>query len=645
MGEATPVADPDPVRVIQNETDSEVAQDGPAIWERIRRRVDVHLGNVEMHAHRLLERDLTSEEAETASSAAGGLALELGLLELPSTARIARQLAASFQADTIESTTGVHVAAATEDIRTLVASAIAQQQAAVSGRGTVVVAGEPGPTFDALCWVVASRGFAIRTSATTEDQIDPVAAIVVAEQHGDASAAPAIQAVAESWDTPILVLSATNDVVELRHLTRHASSLLPLDTPPAAVVDDLARVIAASTVRPSALLCGVGPGVTKGFEAHGFETVTMASPEALVGLSDRHDAVIVFGLGVADVVVVELAKVLRTSPATRRVPILWHHDPSVRPHALAASRLGVITVDVVDDAVIANVNAQLRLNALDHAEQQNDAGTMLNWAAGQVLVDRSLVTAQRANASVAFASIDIGSDVADDALATFVESFGREFRRGDIVCRRSDRNLVVALQGVSRRVATSRMTELFDRYELEDGTSRVGVSVFPNDGRSAAELAVGADAAQALAKRHQGPRIVSTTWRPEAERAVDVLVVDPDAVVASVLTSAFEDRGLRATASHDGRDALGQLTGNGEHRLPKLILLDLDTPGLDGLALVRRLASAGVLAQTSILLMAARSTEADLRLALELGVSDIIRKPFSTTLLLHRAGRLLEDRR
>ena len=42
--------------------------------------------------------------------------------------------------------------------------------------------------------------------------------------------------------------------------------------------------------------------------------------------------------------------------------------------------------------------------------------------------------------------------------------------------------------------------------------------------------------------------------------------------------------------------------------------------------------------------MAARTTEADIRLALELGVSDIIRKPFSTTLLVHRASRLLEDR-
>ena len=57
---------------------------------------------------------------------------------------------------------------------------------------------------------------------------------------------------------------------------------------------------------------------------------------------------------------------------------------------------------------------------------------------------------------------------------------------------------------------------------------------------------------------------------------------------------------------------------------------------------LRRLGSAGVLRQTSVLLMAARTTEADVRLGLELGATDLIRKPFSMTLLLHRATRMLE---
>ena len=159
MGEATPVADPDPVWEHQNETDSEVAQDGPAIWERIRRRVDVLLGIVEGHAHRLLERDLTPEEAASASSAAGDLAREFGRLELPAIARLARHLITVFEEgdEALDSSTAVHIAAASEDIRTLLESAIAQQDADANMRGVVQVVGDPTPAFDTLCWVLAGR--------------------------------------------------------------------------------------------------------------------------------------------------------------------------------------------------------------------------------------------------------------------------------------------------------------------------------------------------------------------------------------------------------------------------------------------------------------------------------------------------------
>ena len=73
------------------------------------------------------------------------------------------------------------------------------------------------------------------------------------------------------------------------------------------------------------------------------------------------------------------------------------------------------------------------------------------------------------------------------------------------------------------------------------------------------------------------------------------------------------------------------------------------TPPLCGLVLlrrshlVRRLRRAGALAHVSVLLMTARTSESDLRVAFDLGVQEVISKPFSGTLLLHRVGRLLED--
>lgn len=589
---------------------------------------------------------MTPQEAAAAASSADALALELGLVELPSIARLARHLVTTFETAALDDTTAVHIASTSDDIRTLFSSAVAQHEAATSQRGVVLVAGDGSAEFDAMCWVLATRGFGIRSGdGDLAGDPAPVGAVIAANKGPDAGVRSLLRAVAESWPIPVIVLSQTSNAVELRELAQYSTTLLPLTTVPATVADELIRAVAARQVRPTALLCGTDDATAERLVAHDFEILPVASPDDLVRMRPTDDSVVVFGRGVADGVVATLARLIRATPATRRTPIVWAVDPAIRHHAHYAAREGVQTVDRVDDAVISHVRAQLRHAAFDHADEQSEMGTMLSWAAAQVLIDRSLVAAHRSGTSVAFASIDIGAETSSDALPGFVESFAREFRRGDVVCQRSDRNLVVALQGVSRRVATNRMTQLFERFAMDEGSSRVGVSVFPNDGRSATELAVAADAAQSLARSHDGPAVVSTTWRPEGDRAADVLVVDPDPVLATVLTTALEERGVRADAATDGRDALARLTGEGEQRLPRLILLDLDTPGMDGMSLIRRLGSAGVMSQTRVLLMAARSTESDVRLALELGVADIIRKPFSTTLLLHRAARLLEDAR
>ena len=647
MGEATPVADPEPVWEHQNETDSEVAQDGPAIWERIRRRVDVLLGVVEGHAHRLLERDLTPEEASSASSAAGDLAREFGVLELPAIARLARHLIAVFEDDEhpLDSSTAVHIAAACEDIRTLLESAIAQQEADANMRGVVQVVGDPSPAFDTLCWVLAGRGFRIRFAGFDPD-IGPnpgdVVGAVVWTRASDEGATATLRAVAESWTIPVVAITGTDDPNEIRVQARHADILLRDDVAAGAVVTELVALIAARAVTPSAVLCGVDDGVVDGFIAHGFAVRIVASPQELLRLRIEPDSVVAFGRAVRGRVALDLTRVLRASPPTRRTPILWHHAAADVHATVGVAREGVTTVSVVDDAVISALHAQLRAAAFDDPGEDLEGGRMLGWSAARILIDRSLVAAQRTNTSVALASLQVGSEIADDALDRLAELFAREFRRGDIVCTRSERNLVVALQGASRSVATNRMSTLFERFSLDDRKSRVGVAVFPNDGRSAAELAVAADTAHALASTHGGPAVVSTTWRPEDSRAVDVMIIGPEATLTSVLSTAFDDLGLKATACHDGRDAFTRLTAEDGRRTPRLLLLDLDTPGQDGLSLLRRLGSAGVLRQTSVLLMAARTTEADVRLALELGASDLIRKPFSMTLLVHRATRMLE---
>jgi DNA-binding response OmpR family regulator len=72
-----------------------------------------------------------------------------------------------------------------------------------------------------------------------------------------------------------------------------------------------------------------------------------------------------------------------------------------------------------------------------------------------------------------------------------------------------------------------------------------------------------------------------------------------------------------------------------------VILLDVDLPGLNGLALLRALRDDGVLGRSQVVMLTARSVESEVLEALELGAQDHVAKPFSIAVLLQRMRRIL----
>ena len=73
-----------------------------------------------------------------------------------------------------------------------------------------------------------------------------------------------------------------------------------------------------------------------------------------------------------------------------------------------------------------------------------------------------------------------------------------------------------------------------------------------------------------------------------------------------------------------------------------MVLLDVNLPGLDGLAVLRRLAHDGVLWRTRVIMLTFRSAENEVVEALELGAFDHVPKPFSLPVLLQRIRRTLQ---
>jgi len=74
---------------------------------------------------------------------------------------------------------------------------------------------------------------------------------------------------------------------------------------------------------------------------------------------------------------------------------------------------------------------------------------------------------------------------------------------------------------------------------------------------------------------------------------------------------------------------------------PDLIILDLMLPGQNGLQVCRQVKASGEIKHIPIIMVTAKSEEADIVLGLELGADDYVTKPFSPRVLLSRVQAVL----
>jgi two-component system response regulator MprA len=114
-----------------------------------------------------------------------------------------------------------------------------------------------------------------------------------------------------------------------------------------------------------------------------------------------------------------------------------------------------------------------------------------------------------------------------------------------------------------------------------------------------------------------------------------VLVVDDDAPVRRMLTRTLSAEGWDVRAAADGGAALAAV----EQSVPDAVVLDVAMPGMDGLAVARRLRGKGL--ATPILLLTARDAVSDRVAGLDAGADDYLVKPFATEELSARLRALL----
>lgn len=116
-----------------------------------------------------------------------------------------------------------------------------------------------------------------------------------------------------------------------------------------------------------------------------------------------------------------------------------------------------------------------------------------------------------------------------------------------------------------------------------------------------------------------------------------ILVVDDEEEILELVQYNLTKEGYEVIAAGTGELAVDLA----EREAPNLLVLDLMLPGMDGLDVCRTLKGNKKTAHIPIMMLTARSAEADIVTGLELGADDYLVKPFSPRVLIARVKTLL----
>jgi len=113
-----------------------------------------------------------------------------------------------------------------------------------------------------------------------------------------------------------------------------------------------------------------------------------------------------------------------------------------------------------------------------------------------------------------------------------------------------------------------------------------------------------------------------------------IVVADDESNIADLVELYLEREGYRVVKAATGQAALDAVEG----ARPRLVVLDVGLPDIDGLEVCRRLRRTSSI---PVIFLTARDGEVDRILGLELGADDYITKPFSPAELVARVKAVL----
>lgn len=365
---------------------------------------------------------------------------------------------------------------------------------------------------------------------------------------------------------------------------------------------------------------------------------------------------------------IELARAVRNDPRWAALPVLFltvHTDPDTVHQVFAAGADDFVSKPVAGPELLARIQNRLDRTRIlrSVAEVDGLTGTASPRRLGEVAA-QFLRMADRHHQPVCIGVLDLdnfkrvnavyGRAAGDAVLRRVSEFLLRTFRGEDVVSRWGGDEFLVAMYGMDRADGVHRLAEVLEGLRQEEFTaadgSRIrvtfsaGVGQYPDDGADVDALVGAAEEALSRARAAGLDRVLPTGSDPSRDRpteSVDVVIVEDDETLAGLLLNGLQTRGCRTQWFRDGHTAADALAGPGNSLQARVVLLDVDLPGLDGISVLRRMARSDALDGTRVIMLTVHSREAEILTALELGAFDHVAKPFSLPVLMQRVRRAL----
>ena len=476
-------------------------------------------------------------------------------------------------------------------------------------------------------------------------------------------------------ELPVVILGDGNRFDDrLAAAREHVTTFLTLPAQAATLVDALSDA-STRVAGASILVVDDDPGelasVTDALQQAGATVTAIDDPRQFWSTLRRVSPdVIVLGAEMPDIDGFDLCRITRSDPRWRTVPVIFLtavEGGTVLRRILEAGGDDYLPTPIDSVQLVRRVAASLA--RLRDAQVRAGYDSLTGVPGRRLFVEaaqRFLEIAKRTGKPLTLILVQVdhlrrtntdrGIAAGDEVLRRIARRLETSLPHIDVLGRWSGSVFAVVVLGEPPASVAEQLPRLVDPIQatgisLADGTSvRVslscGVAGYPDDGDDLSPIAKAAEADRSSnASSRRGDAGAADTGHrdPPRSRQVDVLVVDDDPVLASLLGHTIRSEGHSDYWIEDGQRAVDLLTAEPPRLSARLILLDVNLPGMDGYTVLHTLREAGVLARTRVMMLTVRATEDEIVRALRAGAMDHVAKPFSLPVLMEKLRHGLDS--